>query len=165
MSGIGEMPRVFKGTPPQLGAVGLANLGNTCYMNSVMQCLSNTPLLRSYFLKFVQQLPGWLEFCCCTTVCLIPRFPSLMACLLWRFVVVAHPFRSPIDRSIDDARTRSKYLADVNRANKLGTGGKLSTAVGKLIHCLWYKRPNSAADDSANGHSHDRDRPTSHGAR
>lgn len=30
---------------------GLYNLGNTCYMNSALQCLSNTGLLKSYFLE------------------------------------------------------------------------------------------------------------------
>ena len=34
----------------KIGYTGLSNLGNTCYMNSCLQCLSNTAELRDYFL-------------------------------------------------------------------------------------------------------------------
>eukprot|EP00931_Biecheleriopsis_adriatica_P074322 TRINITY_DN48405_c0_g1_i1.p1 TRINITY_DN48405_c0_g1~~TRINITY_DN48405_c0_g1_i1.p1 ORF type:complete len:949 (+),score=190.68 TRINITY_DN48405_c0_g1_i1:116-2962(+) len=39
------------GAPIQRGVVGLQNLGNTCFMNSSIQCLSNIPPLRDYFLS------------------------------------------------------------------------------------------------------------------
>uniref|UniRef100_A0A8C8SLP2 Ubiquitin carboxyl-terminal hydrolase n=1 Tax=Pelusios castaneus TaxID=367368 RepID=A0A8C8SLP2_9SAUR len=42
------------------GHIGLRNLGNTCFMNAVIQCLSSTKPLRDYCLRkeFLQEQPG-----------------------------------------------------------------------------------------------------------
>jgi hypothetical protein len=48
-------------TLPGYGACGLANLGNTCYLNSAVQCISYMPLLRAYLLNAQYKATGDLN--------------------------------------------------------------------------------------------------------
>ena len=48
-------------TFPGYGACGLANLGNTCYINSAIQCISYLPLLRAYLLSAQYKTTGDLN--------------------------------------------------------------------------------------------------------
>ena len=48
-------------TIPGYGACGLVNLGNTCYANSAIQCISYLPLLRAYLLSGQYEATGDLN--------------------------------------------------------------------------------------------------------
>eukprot|EP00934_Nitzschia_sp_Nitz4_P002136 Nitzschia sp. Nitz4//scaffold46_size129759//49937//53329//NITZ4_003499-RA/size129759-snap-gene-0.24-mRNA-1//-1//CDS//3329552589//2136//frame0 len=48
--GQGFMKESLVGTPPAPGAVGMHNLGNSCFLNSIIQCLNHIEPLTQYFL-------------------------------------------------------------------------------------------------------------------
>eukprot|EP00743_Colponemidia_sp_Colp-15_P007324 GILK01007909.1.p1 GENE.GILK01007909.1~~GILK01007909.1.p1 ORF type:complete len:1576 (-),score=341.81 GILK01007909.1:149-4876(-) len=85
--------RLTEGKPRERGATGLHNLGNTCFVNSTLQCLSNTPLLRDFFLS-------------------------------------------------------GSYISDINKANPLGTRGRLAEEFAVLLAELWAGRYTSVYPDS-----------------
>jgi ubiquitin carboxyl-terminal hydrolase 8 len=48
--GQGLVKEALRGTPPAPGAVGMHNLGNSCFLNSIVQCLNHIEPLTQYFL-------------------------------------------------------------------------------------------------------------------
>ncbi|XP_054611860.1 ubiquitin carboxyl-terminal hydrolase 2-like [Dunckerocampus dactyliophorus] len=117
------------------GLVGLKNLGNTCFMNSILQCLSNTPELRDYCLRDVHRTD--LNNNSRTSSALIDEFAKLTRSLWTSFneTVTPSDFRNQVQLyapkfagcNQQDAQEFLRFLLDGlhNEVNRVTTSARL----------------------------------------
>ncbi|KAF7206804.1 ubiquitin carboxyl-terminal hydrolase 2 [Nothobranchius furzeri] len=119
------------------GLVGLKNLGNTCFMNSILQCLSNTCELRDYCLRNFYRLD--LSSSCRTSSGLMEEFAKLTQTLwtsLSKEAISPSDFKNQIQRfapkfvgsSQQDAQEFLRFLLDGlhNEVNRVSIRPKVS---------------------------------------
>ncbi|XP_070773169.1 ubiquitin carboxyl-terminal hydrolase 2-like isoform X1 [Enoplosus armatus] len=155
-----------KNKSPQ-GLVGLRNLGNTCFMNSILQCLSNTPELRDYCLRNVHRTD--LNNNCRTNAALMEEFAKLTQSL-WTSVnneaISPSDFRSQIQIyapkfvgcNQQDAQEFLRFLLDGlhNEVNRVTVRPKVSVEdfdhlsdeeKGKRMWNMYLEREDSKVVD------------------
>jgi len=91
-----------------VGLSGLKNLGNTCYMNAPIQCLSAT-------VPFARFFTGEFLFC----------LPTLGA-----YVVCKSIYQMTLN-------SEHRWKPAINMLNPLGSKGHLTHAFAKLLHEMW----------------------------
>ncbi|TKS83231.1 Alpha-tectorin Precursor [Collichthys lucidus] len=149
------------------GLVGLRNLGNTCFMNSILQCLSNTPELRDYCLRNVHRTD--LNNNCRTNAALMEEFAKLTQSL-WTSAsneaISPSDFRSQIQRyapkfvgcNQQDAQEFLRFLLDGlhNEVNRVTVRPKVSAEdfdhlsddeKGKRMWNMYLEREDSKVVD------------------
>jgi len=98
--------------PSTAGLVGFDNLGNSCYMNCILQCLMHAEPLLNYFLEQGQAQDGSENN-------------------------DNNNNDNNNDNQSDKWVEKTSYLAEVNKTNPLGSGGLVAAAFCSLLKTVW----------------------------